>query len=43
MYVSLNSNIIFSCYVKDKDSAALWDICQFWVHIKSNKLKPIDK
>ena len=47
MCVSSNSNIIFLCKIcntniKDTDSAAQCDICQFWIHIKCNNLNHID-
>ena len=47
MYVSSNSNIVFPCKVcniniNNKHSAIQCDICQFWIHIKCNKLNHID-
>ena len=47
MCVSSNSNIAFHCKIcnisiKDEDNAVRCDICQFWIHIKCNKLNYID-
>ena len=47
MCVSSNSNIVFPCKIckinnKNKDSAVQCGICQFWIHIKCNKLDHID-
>ena len=47
MRISSNSNIIFPCKIcntniKDTDSTAQCDICQFWIHTKCNNLNHID-
>ena len=48
MCISKNANnIVYPCKVchvnvNNKDSAAQFDICQSWVHIKCNKLNHID-
>ena len=47
MCISSNSNTVYPCKIcnteiKDTDSAAQWDICQFWIHMKSKKLNYID-
>ena len=47
MCVSSHSNIVFRCTIfniniNDKDSTVHCDICQFWIHIKCNKLNHID-
>ena len=47
MCVSSNSNIVFPCKIctiniNNKDIAVQCDICQFWIHIKCNKLNHID-
>ena len=47
MCISSNSNTVYPCKIcnteiKDTDSAAQWDICQFWIHMKSKNLNYID-
>ena len=47
MCVSSHSNVIFPCKIcntniKDTDSAARCDICQFWIQMKCNNLNHID-
>ena len=48
MCISINiNNIVYPCNichvnVKNKDSAAPWDICQSWFHVMCNKLNHID-
>ena len=47
MCVSSNCNMVFPCKIcniniNDKNSAVQRDICQFWIHIKWNKLNQID-
>ena len=46
MYINSNFNTVFPCKIcnsniKDTDSAAQCDICQFWIHIKCNNLNHI--
>ena len=46
MSVSSNSNTVFPCKIcniniNNKDRAVQCDICQFWIHIKCNKLNHI--
>ena len=43
MYISSNANIFFHCKIcniniNNKDRAIQCDICQFWIHMKCNKL-----
>ena len=47
MCISSNSNITFPCKIcntniNSTDSAAQYDICQFWIHMKCNNLNHID-
>ena len=47
MCISSNSNITFPCKIcntniKDNDSVAQCDICQFWIDMKCNNLNHID-
>ena len=47
MCVPSNSNIVFpskicNININNKDRAVQCDICQFWIHIKCNKLNHID-
>ena len=47
MCISSNSNITFPCKtcntnIKDTDSAAQCDICQFWIQMKCNNLNHVD-
>ena len=47
MCITSNSNTVFPCKIyntniKDTDSAAQCDICQFWIHMKCNNLNHID-
>ena len=47
MCVSSNSNIVFpskicNININDRDSAVRCEICEFWIHIKCNKLNHID-
>ena len=47
MCISSNSNITFPCKIcntniKDTDSAAQCDICQFWIDMKCTNLNHID-
>ena len=46
MCLSSNSNLVFPCKmcntnIKDTDSAAQGDICQFWIPMKCNYLNHI--
>ena len=47
MCICSNSNTVYPCKIcntkiKDTDSAAQWDICQFWIHMKCKNLNYID-
>ena len=40
---STNTNIVFPCKlcsgnINDRDAALEFDMCQFWVHLRCNKL-----
>ena len=44
---STNTNIVFPCKlcsenINDRDAALQFDICQFWVHLRCNKLNLVD-
>ena len=46
MCIPSNSNMIFLCKIcntniKDTDSAAQCEICQFWIHMKCSNLNHI--
>ena len=44
---STNTNIVFPCKlcsgnINDRDAALEFDMCQFWVHLRCNKLNLVD-
>ena len=41
LFIAFSSKI-YNTNIKDKDSAAHCDICQFWIHMKCNNLNHID-